>query len=537
MTNFSIIVLFHNNGHFHLIINTLLKQRIPGDEIIIVNDHSDEESLQILKPYERLESVAIVNANLKGNRSHNRNVGASYAKNPFLLFVDGDIVLLDNCLHLLRMALEAGYVGAFGNIIQGGDTPEQMNLKVGFDYISFLENNPCVEDFFKFGIANDRRTGLLAENIVYRTEWQFYYSGYCAATKKAFDECGKFNETFQGWGAEDVEFGYRLEQQGDIQFLNGAYAYHVSHSRDLYSIMQNNRKNLYLFFSQQPNNLIETFLIFHLSANILEAMNYVKDKVMQMNLDERHNLREAGELSILPVSHKYPNGCVGYYNDDLTLHEISILGMALPFNDNQFICANLSTDIFCYPESISVRIIQECYRVARNVKIFKGVQRKRILWNNAPIHSLTTRRSSMDRTNYHAHLLNDFTFLDEGEYYTINGGVATKMPYVHIDNLPDVYPSRITPKRKCMLFDFTNSLSEKQINKIAQDNNLEIIAIYKILDQAGKSIRLSDVIFGEIQLLNIPFVYVIDKESTIDMTDIWWNYKNRHDDQIITYQV
>ena len=537
MTNFSIIILFHNNGHFHLIIDALLKQRKNGDEIIIVNDHSDEEHLWKLNPYIGLKNVGIVNSDLKGNRSHNRNIGASHAKNPFLLFVDGDIVLMDNCLHLLRMALESGYVGAFGNIIQGGDTPEQMNLKVGFDYISFLEKTPQIEEFFRFGLAYDRRAGILPENIVRRTEWQFYYSGYCAATRVAFEACGKFNETFQGWGAEDVEFGYRLEKQGDIQFLNGAYAYHISHLRDLYSIMQNNKKNLYLFLSQEPCRLIETFLTFHLSANILEAMDYIKDKVLHMDLHGQHKLDEVGELSVLPVNREAPDGSVAYLDEDKRLKELPIWGMALPFNDNQFMCANLSTDIFCYPESVSAKILQECNRVAHRVKIYKEVQRNRILWNATPIHSLTSRRSSMDRTNYHAHLLNDFTFLDAGEYYTITGGVATKMPYVHIDNLPNVYPNRKMPKKKCILFDLTNGLSDEQINILARDNEVDIYGTYRVRGMVGKKICLSEVVFGEIQLLNIPFIYVIDRESSIDMADIWWNYKNRHDDQILVYQV
>ena len=166
MTNFSIIVLFHNNTRVNYVIDALLRQRISGDEIIIVNDNSSAEYLKILDGYKKIKDIFIINSDLIGNRSHNRNAGAAKAKNPFLLFVDGDIVISENCLHLLRMALLSGYVGAFGNIIQGGNTPEQMNLLTGFDYIEFLEKNPTVEDFYKNNLAYDKRANLIAQTIV-----------------------------------------------------------------------------------------------------------------------------------------------------------------------------------------------------------------------------------------------------------------------------------------------------------------------------------------------------------------------------------
>ncbi len=533
MKEFSIVVLFHNNANFDYVIEALLKQRECNDEIIIVNDHSEKAFIDSIKPYSKLKNVRIVNSDLAGNRSRNRNIGAKFAKNENLLFVDGDIVLMDNCLSLIRMALLSGYSGAFGNIIHGGNTPEQMNLLVGFDYLDFLKGNPALEDFFKLNIAYDRRTNLIPENFIYRSEWQFYYSGYCAVTKKAFFECGRFNETFKGWGAEDVEFGYRLEKIGDIKFINGAYAYHLSHSRDLFSIMQNNKKNLYLFFSQQTCAETEIYLTFHLSTAIFDSMNYIKEKIKHLNLSSEHILKKKGEISILPVSAAYPDGNAAYIGEDGKIEKLSLMGLALPFNDNQFGWANISTDIFCYPESIAVRIVQECYRVAKNVKIYKSEKRQHIRWDSAPIETLLSRRSGMDRTNYHAHVINDFTFLDNGEYYTISGGVATKMPYVHIDNLPDVYPNKKAKPCECIIFDLTNGLTDAQIEDISHKNKLTVKGVYRLkLNTDQTKIRLSEIILGELQLLNTAFVYIVKPETVIDMTDIWWNYKTRQNDKI-----
>lgn len=144
----------------------------------------------------------------------------------------------------------------------------------------------------------------------------------------------------------------------------------------------------------------------------------------------------------------------------------------------------------------------------------------------------------MDRTNYHAHMVNDFNFSDNGEYYTIIGGVATKMPFVHIDNLPNIYPNQGVKSEKFIVFDLIGNLSDKEIDNIASAHDFEVDSVYKLrLREDQKKIRLSDVVFGELQLLNIPFAYVIDNDTEIDTTDIWWNYKHRHSDKIIVYQV
>ena len=207
-------------------------------------------------------------------------------------------------------------------------------------------------------------------------------------------------------------------------------------------------------------------------------------------------------MNVGPVSSANPDGSVAYIDNNYKTVQLNLLGMALPFNDNQFECANLAADIFCYPECIATRIVQECFRVAKEVKIYKCKYRPRIHWTSAVTSNILSRRSHMDRTNYHAHIVNDFNFSDNGEYYTIIGGVATKMPFVHIDNLPNVYPNKVEKSKKFIIFDLIGNLSDNEIDNIASAHNFEVDSVYKLrLRQDQKKIRLSDVIFGELQLL------------------------------------
>ena len=136
-------------------------------------------------------------------------------------------------------------------------------------------------------------------------------------------------------------------------------------------------------------------------------------------------------------------------------------------------------------------------------------------------------------------MINDFTFCDKGEYYIVTGGLATKMPNLYIDNLPDIYEdSKNVVNSDCLLFDFTTGLSESQIKDISNKHHITVKGIYNLTAHSDKKqIRLSDVIFGELQLLNIPFIYIVNDNNVIDKNDIWWAYKNRYNDKVIAYQV
>ena len=298
-------------------------------------------------------------------------------------------------------------------------------------------------------------------------------------------------------------------------------------------------KNLYQFFSQQLSHEIEIFLAFHLNGNILEALGYIKDKLKALHLSATPEPNGKGELCVSPVSEAHPDGCVTYIDENYNVKRLELMGVTLPFNNNQFNCAVLTTDIFCYPEIISVKIIQECYRVASTVKIYKTAQKPRIHWNAAIINALSSTSSGMDRTHYCARLINDFSFSDNGQYYTVTGGVAAKMPNLNIDNLPEIYRDRPDGDAvPCLLFDLTKGLSDLQLNEIAKANNRTVKGVYRLpLLYTESPIRLSEIIYGEMQLLSIPFIYVIPQNTEIDRDDIWWSYKNRNNDLTIHCQV
>ncbi len=537
MNAFSIIVLFHNNNHTDLVLKSLLKQVKANDEIVIVDDHSSKESLEIFTPYLSNPYVRLIHATDKvANRSYNRNYGVQHTKNPFLLFVDGDIVLLEDCLQSLRVALEKGYAGAIGNIIQGNYTPEQMDIFCGFNYKAFLESDPSLADFIHYDLEYDRRKNLINQNIRSKTEWQYYYSGYCAATREAFDKINGFNEGFYGWGGEDVEFGFRLAKLGRIFYLKESYAYHIPHDRNLYAITVNNRKNMYQFLQESLSPHLELMMSCGLNENILSAIEYVKQEFFALNLpDAWHNLEER-TLYVSPITKTNTNGLVSYLDATQKRIDLPLMGLTLPFNNNTFEKAYLTTNIFSYPEALAVKILHECHRVAQNIYIWKKSDRKHIHWQTGILSAFIGVRSSMNRIAYQPAMISDFLFKDFGEYYSIMGGIATKMPQIYIDNLLPTYPSTITAQKKgYFIFNLTNEkIPPETIQRVAENHCMEVKGIYSIVVPENQvELTLSDLIFGELQTVCFPFAYLLKEGVRLNKNDSWWNYKYRNNDIIL----
>lgn len=100
----SIIFLCHNNKNIDICLDSVIEQTYGNDEIIVVDDHSNDETLTLLKKYVETKKILLLRSNRAANRSYNRNLGAKIAKNGVLVFLDGDMVLGNNGLFAIRKA-------------------------------------------------------------------------------------------------------------------------------------------------------------------------------------------------------------------------------------------------------------------------------------------------------------------------------------------------------------------------------------------------------------------------------------------------
>jgi GT2 family glycosyltransferase len=93
MTIFSIIITSHNQAKFiRDAVDSALAQAYAGKEIIVVDDASSDGSQSILEEYGDAIRLVKVEENVGASRA--RNFGIGFANGDFLVFLDGDDLLL-----------------------------------------------------------------------------------------------------------------------------------------------------------------------------------------------------------------------------------------------------------------------------------------------------------------------------------------------------------------------------------------------------------------------------------------------------------
>jgi glycosyltransferase involved in cell wall biosynthesis len=105
-SRFSVVITCHNQAAFIAdAVESALTQRSPAREVIVVDDGSTDSSREILSRYAGDISFIKLDANRGANAA--RNIGALRASAPYLVFLDGDDLLLPWALEVYGRLLAA----------------------------------------------------------------------------------------------------------------------------------------------------------------------------------------------------------------------------------------------------------------------------------------------------------------------------------------------------------------------------------------------------------------------------------------------
>lgn len=533
MINFSFIVLFHNNNMTDYVIDSIIGQLIPGDEIIVVDDHS---SIEYLHMFDRFEGkIRIVHSDRHGNRGYNRNFGASFANNDYFLFVDGDIIFLPNAIMSMRESMEKGNVGAVGNVIRSGNTLQQMELITGIDYSNMIKTELSIEKIIRLNLLTDDRQHLVYDKIALDSVWEYFYSAYCAVPKQIFNEVKGFETKFVGWGVEDDEFGYRLHQKGKLDYNLSAYAIHAPHMRDLYKCLMSNRINLYRFLAKFPSNKVALHMTFGNSIKIHLALKYIRTSLIEAETYIFNFPDQKDCICINELTRDYPEGYVSFKDKNFESHILELYGLALPFKNDNFEIAYCSENLFIYPEAFCASILSEMLRVSREIRIIKVQNPKRIFWNAEQISGLK-HVSTSGRIVYFPTKICDFDIIEYVDYYKICDGIALKMNEHFYINENYYHPEFFETKRAhYILINLTDqklNLEEKSV--LMEKYKIIIDDCYFVpMESVEKEIRLTDVLYGDLYRLHTRIAYLIPHDCHIIKDDKWWNFSFRENDLII----
>jgi glycosyltransferase involved in cell wall biosynthesis len=92
-----------------------------------------------------------------------------------------------------------------------------------------------------------------AEMTGFTVPWIIFVTVNASILKKKLEQLGGFDESFSGWGMEDIELGYRLHKSGSrFVYAEGATNFHQAHRIDPVIRQKDQGRNFGLFCEKHP---------------------------------------------------------------------------------------------------------------------------------------------------------------------------------------------------------------------------------------------------------------------------------------------
>ncbi len=187
------------------VLPTLLSQSCGPSacEILVCTRESTDGTAELISSF-GAPNLELVHAEAPG-RSGARNAGIRRARGPLVLFTDADILadprLVENHLAAHERHGRCAVVG----------------WEVQVD--SLVQHREMAQH-------PERRTEL-HRPTTHRLSWLFFLTGNASVPRDAVEKAGGFDDSFTGYGHEDLELGYRLQRAGlPIIYYPAAVNYH-----------------------------------------------------------------------------------------------------------------------------------------------------------------------------------------------------------------------------------------------------------------------------------------------------------------------
>lgn len=293
----SIIVPTHNRQSYlekTLIALSNQKHIDNGEfEVIVVDDASEDETEEIVKPFFNLINLVYIKIESShGNPSLVRNVGIKNAKGKLISFIDCGVVMnCDFVATLIHKYCESDNVfviheiyGLFADVDIKMEkyTSELLSLKESKQFTKMLK------DYSYSSKWVDRRKELFSSTIVY-TPWCYAWSCALTVSKEIIEKSGLFDESFKGWGSEDVDFGYRCYLHGaNFIFDDTNPLFHIPHptapSKDKEKSNRDNR-----LIMHEKNYAFETEIFLYTFSTHMQAIMSFYDSLILRHVLPEYN--------------------------------------------------------------------------------------------------------------------------------------------------------------------------------------------------------------------------------------------------------
>lgn len=315
---FSLIICTYERAtSLKKLLDSLKKQRLYPDEVLIVDGSISQDTETMLNDYqyENLKYFRVDDENRGLTRQRNFGVERVNRHSDVICFLDDDIILNPNYFHeLIKTYLFKPEAVAVGGWIEDEDEWKQTtkDYKPAFHefvidgYVRRLGQRNVLRK--RLGLLSDRPPGFMPKfSHGFSTgflppsgktyEVEFFMGGVSSYRKTLFNEI-RFSAYFEGYGLyEDMDFCIRASKKGKLYVNTSAKVHHLheeSGRPDHFKYGQmviRNGYHVWRLSNPKPNlsSKIKWFLISYLLA-FIRAYNGLSNK--QAKLDAKGRIKE-----------------------------------------------------------------------------------------------------------------------------------------------------------------------------------------------------------------------------------------------------
>lgn len=226
--NISLIITTYNwKNALKIILDSVLKQTMRPDEIVIADDGSSDGTAEMLNTIQQTFPIPIIHSWQKDEgfkAAQSRNKAISKSSGDYIIIIDGDMILSPKFIEShLKFAKEKQF-------IQGTRVPTTAAGE-----LSLFNSSAVNLTFFSRNIRH-RNNAIQSYTLAkifsrIKNDGSSIRSCNMSFWKSDLIECNGFNEDFIGWGREDTEITYRLYNCGKqrLYLRFAAIAFHIYH--------------------------------------------------------------------------------------------------------------------------------------------------------------------------------------------------------------------------------------------------------------------------------------------------------------------